>query len=62
MDKPTGYSWFPFELAPIPKAWAEKTAKIAFFRAHESGGHFAALERPETLWADVEEWVKAAWR
>ncbi|CAN9176463.1 unnamed protein product [Alternaria alternata] len=62
VDKPTGYSWFPFELAPIPKAWAEKTAKIAFFRAHESGGHFAALERPETLWADVEEWVKAAWR
>jgi hypothetical protein len=62
VNKPTGYSWFPYELAPIPKAWAEKTANIAFFRAHESGGHFAALERPETLWADVEEWVKSAWK
>lgn len=62
VDKPTGYSWFPWELSPVPKAWAEKTAKIAFFRAHDKGGHFAALERPEALWADVEEWAKIAWK
>jgi microsomal epoxide hydrolase len=62
VDKPTGYSWFPYELSPVPKAWAAKTAKLAFFRAHEMGGHFAALERPEVLWADVEEWVKTAWK
>jgi len=62
VDKPMGYSWFPYELAPIPRAWAEKTGKMVFFRAHEKGGHFAALERPEALWEDVEEWVKAAWK
>ncbi|EUC37785.1 hypothetical protein COCCADRAFT_33094 [Bipolaris zeicola 26-R-13] len=62
VDKPTGYSWFPYEISPIPQAWAEKTAKVVFFRAHEKGGHFAALERPEVLWADVEEWAKIAWQ
>ncbi|EDU43394.1 MhpC hydrolase or acyltransferase alpha beta hydrolase superfamily [Pyrenophora tritici-repentis] len=62
VDKPMGYSWFPYELSPTPKAWAEKTGKMVFFRAHEEGGHFAALERPETLWEDVEEYVKIAWK
>jgi microsomal epoxide hydrolase len=62
VDKPVGYSWFPYEIAPVPRAWAEKMGKIVFFRAHEKGGHFAALERPETLWVDVEEWAKIAWK
>ena len=62
VDKPVGYSYFPFELAPIPKAWAERTGKMVYFKAHEKGGHFAALEQPEVLWADVEAWVKIAWK
>jgi len=62
VDKPVGYSWFPYELAPVPKAWAAKTGNMIFFRAHDMGGHFAALERPETLWSDVEEWAKIAWK
>jgi microsomal epoxide hydrolase len=62
VDKPVGYSYFPYELAPIPKAWAEKTGKMVFFKAHEKGGHFAALERTEALWEDVEEFAKIAWK
>lgn len=62
VNKPMGYSYFPHELAPVPRAWVEKTGNLVFFKSHESGGHFAALERPETLWADVEEFVKAAWK
>ncbi|KNG45652.1 epoxide hydrolase [Stemphylium lycopersici] len=62
VDKPVGYSWFPYELSPVPRSWAEKTGNIVFFKAHEVGGHFAALERPETLWSDVEEWCKIAWK
>ncbi|KAF1835819.1 alpha/beta-hydrolase [Decorospora gaudefroyi] len=61
VDKAVGYSWFPYELAPVPRAWAEKTGNLVFFRAHEQGGHFAALERPEVLWGDVEAWAKIAW-
>jgi microsomal epoxide hydrolase len=62
VDKPVGYSYFPYELAPVPRVWAEKTGKVVFFRSHEQGGHFAALERTEVLWADVEEWVMIAWK
>jgi microsomal epoxide hydrolase len=46
----------------VPRAWAEKTGKVVFFRSHEKGGHFAALERTEVLWKDVEEFVKIAWK
>jgi microsomal epoxide hydrolase len=60
--KPTGYSYFPYELMPVPRAWAEKTADVVHFAAHEQGGHFAALEMTETLWADVEAFVGAAWK
>lgn len=62
VEKPTGYSWFPFELMPVPRAWAERTARVVHFRAHERGGHFAALEVPEALWEDVEAYVKVAWK
>lgn len=62
VSKPVGYSYFPFELSPVPRAWAEKTGNMVFFKAHEVGGHFAALERPEVLLEDVEEWVKIAWK
>ncbi|KAH9870016.1 hypothetical protein J1614_006938 [Plenodomus biglobosus] len=62
VDKPVGYSYFPYELAPVPKAWAERTGNMVFFKSHEKGGHFAALETPEVLWQDVEDFVKVAWR
>ncbi|RGP74481.1 microsomal epoxide hydrolase [Fusarium longipes] len=58
ITKPLGYSWFPQELAPIPKSWVETTGNLVFHRSHESGGHFAALEKPELLLKDVEEFVK----
>lgn len=61
VDKPSGYSYFPWELAPIPKAWCEKTCKLVTFKAHESGGHFAALEQTQALLEDVEKFVEAAW-
>jgi len=62
VDKPVGYSYFPYELAPVPRAWAAKTGQLVFFKNHEKGGHFAALETPETLWDDVEAFVKVAWK
>lgn len=62
VDKPTGYSYFPEEIWPMPKSWAETTCNLVSFRAHETGGHFAALEKPEELWADVEEYLQKAWK
>ena len=60
--KPFGFSWFPKELAPIPKAWVETTGDLGFHREHSSGGHFAALEKPDELWADIEAFVKQVWQ
>ena len=61
VSKPTGYSFFPYELAPVPRAWAEKTADVVWSREHDFGGHFAAVEVPRVLLGDVEEWVRSVW-
>lgn len=62
VNKPTGYSLFAHEIVPIPKSWAAMTCNLVAFNQHEHGGHFAAMERPAELLADVEEYVKIAWK
>ncbi|KAJ5673560.1 hypothetical protein N7507_002687 [Penicillium longicatenatum] len=58
MEKPLGYSLFPYDLAVLPKAWAEEIyPNLAFFRSHSKGGHFASLEQPEAFLQDVEGFV-----
>ena len=32
--KPFGFSWFPKELAPVPRAWIETTGALTFYRQH----------------------------
>ena len=59
--KKMGYSYFRWELGPIPRSWAETSGNLVWFGKHEKGGHFAALERPEELLGDVEEFLKIAW-
>lgn len=56
--KPFGYSYYPCELYPVPKAWAATTGKLTFFRAHDKGGHFAAIEQTEAFLQDLEEFVQ----
>ena len=34
--KPIGYSYFPFELGPVPLAWAKTTGNVVWHRAHEA--------------------------
>ncbi|KEF61011.1 uncharacterized protein A1O9_02575 [Exophiala aquamarina CBS 119918] len=60
-SKPVGYSWFPRELGPMPRAWVEKQGNLVWYRQHNAGGHFAALERPKVLVQDVEDFVKQVW-
>ncbi|KAL1606169.1 hypothetical protein SLS60_003570 [Paraconiothyrium brasiliense] len=62
LDKPTGFSFFPYELSPGIKHVLEKNCNLVCYRQHEQGGHFAALEKPEELWGDVEEFTKLAWK
>jgi microsomal epoxide hydrolase len=61
INKPFGASWFPKDICSPPKSWLDATGKVTFFRAHDRGGHFAALEVPELLWGDVEEFAFEVW-
>ncbi|KIH92846.1 microsomal epoxide hydrolase [Sporothrix brasiliensis 5110] len=57
IHKPLGFSWFPKEITPVPKAWVETTGQLVFYRQHDRGGHFAAFEQPDRLWQDVEDFI-----
>jgi microsomal epoxide hydrolase len=59
--KPMGFSWFPKEIAPVPRAWIAATGNLVFFRQHQKGGHFAALENPEVLLKDLEDFIEQVW-
>src|SRR5437867_9847594 len=50
---PTGYAAFPKEILHVPRAWAERVYDIRRWTVMSSGGHFAALEEPEALAADI---------
>ncbi|OJK02015.1 hypothetical protein ASPACDRAFT_1897171 [Aspergillus aculeatus ATCC 16872] len=58
IKKPLGFSYFPKELMPIPRAWIETTGNLVFWNTHEKGGHFAALERPADLLEDLTAFVE----
>ncbi|HEU5323533.1 MAG TPA: epoxide hydrolase [Methylomirabilota bacterium] len=50
---PTAYASFPREILHPPRAWAERAYDIRRWTVMKAGGHFAALEEPEALAADV---------
>ncbi len=53
IEVPTAYASFPGEILHPPRAWAERVFNVRRWTAMPAGGHFAALEEPETLAADV---------
>ncbi|KAB5515021.1 Alpha/Beta hydrolase protein [Coniochaeta sp. 2T2.1] len=58
--KPLGFSSIPREQSVLPRMWAEELfPNLVFFREHEVGGHFAALEQPVEFLEDVEEFVRS---
>jgi len=61
MKKPLGYSLFPFELVPMPISWVKSKGNLVFAKDHEKGGHFAALEQPQLLMQDLEEFIQKVW-
>ncbi|KAH6856395.1 Alpha/Beta hydrolase protein [Chaetomium sp. MPI-CAGE-AT-0009] len=58
LTKPFGYSSYPIEVAALPRAWAEHLyPNLVFYRTHDKGGHFAALEQPELFFQDLEDFM-----
>ncbi|KAH8809006.1 Alpha/Beta hydrolase protein [Xylogone sp. PMI_703] len=61
INKPLGFSYFPKELVPIPQSWIETTGNLVFWRQHEKGGHFAALEQPREFAEDIVAFAEQIW-
>jgi microsomal epoxide hydrolase len=55
---PTAYASFPREILHPPRSWAERVYDIRRWTAMPAGGHFAALEEPEALAADVRAFFR----
>ncbi len=48
-----GLAYFPKDLKLPPRAWGRTLGPVVFESEYESGGHFAAHERPEQLVDDL---------
>jgi pimeloyl-ACP methyl ester carboxylesterase len=60
VDVPMGYAAFPREIRRPPRSIAERSyTDIRSWTVMEKGGHFAALEQPAALAADVAAFFRA---
>lgn len=58
LQTPTGVAIFPKDLIPAPKSYAERFFNIRQWTAFNEGGHFAAMEKPALLAADIRSFFK----
>jgi pimeloyl-ACP methyl ester carboxylesterase len=58
IEAPTGVALFPAELVRPPRHWAERAYNVKRWTVMPKGGHFAAMEEPELLAADVREFFR----
>ena len=58
IEVPTAYASFPREILHPPRAWAERTYNVQRWTMMPSGGHFAALEEPAALAADIRAFFR----
>ena len=56
---PTGCAIFPREILRPPRVWAERLYNVTHWTEMEAGGHFAALEQPEALVADIRAFFRS---
>ena len=50
-----GLAYFPKELTVVPKTWGRTLGPVVYESEHESGGHFAAWEKPEAIVGDLNK-------
>ena len=56
---PAGVAQFPYEIFPPIRRFAERSNNIVHWTAFEHGGHFAAMEQPDLLVADVRAFFRS---
>jgi pimeloyl-ACP methyl ester carboxylesterase len=55
---PTGVAVFPREIVPPIRRFAERTNRIVHWMEFDRGGHFAAMEEPDLLVADLRRFFR----
>ena len=55
---PLGVALFPREIAMPPRSWVERVLDVRRWTHMPDGGHFAALEQPELLAADIRAFFR----
>ena len=55
---PSGFAVFPKELARPPREWAERAYNVKRWTPMPSGGHFAAMEKPQLLVDDIRAFFR----
>ena len=55
---PTGVAVFPYEIAPPIRRFADLSNNIVHWTEFDRGGHFAAMEEPDLLIADVRQFFR----
>jgi epoxide hydrolase len=57
-ETPTGMAVFPHETVLAVRRFAERTANIVYWSEFDRGGHFAAMEEPDLLVADLRDFFR----
>ena len=58
IEVPTGYAQFPREILRPPRASADRVFDIRRWSVMPKGGHFAALEQPDALAAEIRAFFR----
>ncbi|MDP9464665.1 MAG: epoxide hydrolase [Actinomycetota bacterium] len=58
IEVPTGCAIFPRDVRRVPRPWAERLYNIKRWAEMPSGGHFAGLEEPELLVAELRTFFR----
>ena len=58
VEVPTGCAVFPGEILRMPESWARNLYNVTRFSRFDRGGHFAALEQPDRLIADIRAFFR----
>ncbi|WP_405112903.1 epoxide hydrolase family protein [Paenibacillus sp. FSL K6-1217] len=58
IEVPTGVAVFPGDVALPPREWAERNLNITSWTTMPRGGHFTAMEEPESLAQDIREFFR----
>lgn len=56
---PTGCALFPREILVPARRWADDAYNVTHWSEFETGGHFAALERPDELVEDIRTFARS---